>query len=260
MEFSGPSLIDINKTLTFALDIGEEMLKCNAEISRVEDTLARICSLDNVKKIDVFAVKSLMIVTIRDQENNTFSQSRRIYSSSTDLEKLEALNGLSRYICEKRPSEKEVEEKLEEFKNKNFFSRKKNLLGYALSTAGFCIFFGGNINDVIATTIIAIMICYINAYIGDLFMNQIIFTAVSSILMGISAIILVKMGVGTNFDKIIIGDIMILIPGIHFVNSMRDMLSGDLLAGILRLLDVVLITLAIACGFAIAVATLGGII
>ena len=39
-------------------------------------------------------------------------------------------------------------------------------------------------------------------------------------------------------DKIMIGDIMLLIPGIAITNSIRDMLMGDTIAGIMRLIEV----------------------
>ena len=60
-------------------------------------------------------------------------------------------------------------------------------------------------------------------------------------------------------DKIMIGVIMLLIPGVSFGTSLRDMLCGDLMAGALRLLQSLLIAVVIACGFGAAIVLIGGL-
>ena len=52
-------------------------------------------------------------------------------------------------------------------------------------------------------------------------------------------------------DKIIIGNIMLLIPGIALTTSVRDMISGDTVSGMLGLCEALIRALAIAAGFAL---------
>ena len=61
-------------------------------------------------------------------------------------------------------------------------------------------------------------------------------------------------------NKIIIGNIMYLIPGIALTNSLRDMVSGDIMSGLLRLFDAVLVAAAIAAGYILAGQLLGGVL
>ena len=56
-----------------------------------------------------------------------------------------------------------------------------------------------------------------------------------------------------------IGDIMLIIPGLMLINSVREMLCGDIMSGLLRLLESVIISMAIACGFAVAILSAGKI-
>ena len=67
----------------------------------------------------------------------------------------------------------------------------------------------------------------------------------------------VKFGWITSVDKIIIGNIMTLIPGIGLTNALRDLFTGDSIAGLLRSIEAVLTALAIAAGYFL-VAVLGG--
>ncbi|MGL5647806.1 MAG: threonine/serine ThrE exporter family protein [Clostridium sp.] len=247
----------INDILSFALDIGENMLKCNAEINRVEDTVIRICKSYGDVKVDIFAIKTLIIATIRDKDGNSFSENRRVYSSEFNLEKLEELNSISRYICHNKPGKKEIKEKLKEFKFCDFAGRKKNLIGGIIGSTGFCVYFGGGIRDVMAVGIIAIIFFYMNKCGSKFIPNQIVFTTLQSFIIGCLAIVSVKIGIGANIDKIIIGGVMLVIPGMAMVTGFRDMLSGEILAGTFRLVETMLITLGITAGFALAL-YLGG--
>lgn len=65
-------------------------------------------------------------------------------------------------------------------------------------------------------------------------------------------------GLGQNPDKIIIGNIMLLIPGIALTTSLRDMINGDTISGLLGLSEAVLKALAIAIGFAAVLMRMGG--
>ena len=52
-----------------------------------------------------------------------------------------------------------------------------------------------------------------------------------------------------NLDKIMIGDIMLLIPGIAMTNAIRDMLMGDTISGLMRLIESILWAGSLAVGF-----------
>lgn len=54
-----------------------------------------------------------------------------------------------------------------------------------------------------------------------------------------------------HYDKIIIGNIMLLIPGLAFCNGLRDLIVGDTISGGLSLCNALLCALAIALGFVV---------
>lgn len=53
------------------------------------------------------------------------------------------------------------------------------------------------------------------------------------------------------------GTIMLLIPGMSVGNAMKDMMSGDLIAGILEITEALVTALAIVLGFAAALIAFG---
>ena len=50
-----------------------------------------------------------------------------------------------------------------------------------------------------------------------------------------------------------IGDIMLLIPGLTVTSAMRDMIVGDTISGLLRLIESIWWAGALACGFMAAI-------
>ena len=54
-----------------------------------------------------------------------------------------------------------------------------------------------------------------------------------------------------------IGDIMLLIPGLMSTNAIRDVLIGDTLSGIIRLIAALLLAAALALGFMGAIILFG---
>ena len=61
----------------------------------------------------------------------------------------------------------------------------------------------------------------------------------------------------THPDKIMIGTIMLLIPGMSIGSAMKDMMSGNPIAGILQLTEAVIVAFAIVLGFAVAIIIFG---
>ena len=53
--------------LCTALDIGEHLLKNGAEVSRVEDTIERICFAYGAARVEAFAITTLIVASVRMQ-------------------------------------------------------------------------------------------------------------------------------------------------------------------------------------------------
>lgn len=126
-----------------ALDIGEAMLRSGAEILRVEDTIRRICMAYGGGIVDVFTILSLIIVSWKTNTGENITQTRRIYSYVTNLEHLEELNALSRYICTEKPDCCEIGLRAETIMcNDKKGISKSRIAGYLMTASAFAIFLG----------------------------------------------------------------------------------------------------------------------
>ena len=244
-----------------ALDMGETMLRCGAEILRVEDTITRICTTYGGGIVDVFTILSLIILSWKTDEGKNYTLTRRINPHATDLNKLEDLNALSRYICEKKPSCSEVSQKINAIMApEERRVRKSKIAGYVLLASAFAIFFGGTLWDGLAAGIVAVVMYFWDYFFSAHNRNRVVYSLFMSVAAGILCSLAVVVGIGQNVDKVMIGSIMLSIPGINLMNSLRDMMCGDIITGILRLAEALMIAVAIAAGFGIAIMIFGGML
>ena len=246
------------KLLQAILDVAEEMLVCGAEVARVEDSITRMCDAYGCTRTNAFIITSNIQVTTESPEGKILTQIRRIVRNDTNFDRLDYLNDLSRYICANKPSVEELIEKYEEVMNRKPLPIWLEYVGAILAASSFCVFFGGTWFDGLATMILAVVITAVTRFLSKIEENQLAKTFITSLIAGFLAIILVGLGIGDHTDKLMIGGIMLLIPGIALINSVRDMLTGDVVSGLFRLLNALLTAICIAIGFALAIILTGG--
>ena len=244
--------------LTCALDIGEQMLISGAEIGRVEDSLRHICTAYGCTRTDVFTITSSIVVSIEDENRTFYTQSRRITGTRTDLTRLDRLNSLSRMICRTKPDYAQVQQELASILSAKPYPLWLEALGSALIAGTFDVFFGGSWMDGLVAAPLGFALRYCTWLLQKARLNAIFTNVVASFLLCLSSISITRAGIGHDVNMIIIGGIMLLIPGIALTNSLRDMISGDIMSGMLRFFDAVLVAAAIAAGYILAASLLGG--
>jgi uncharacterized membrane protein YjjP (DUF1212 family) len=236
------------------------MLLSGAEIGRVEDSIRLICSAYGCSRTDVFTITSSIVVSIEDSSRRFYTQSRRITGGRTDLTRLDRLNALSRQICRETPDWDFVQSRLDQITSAPTYPMWLQVLASGMIAGAFAVFFGGSLADGAAGCILGALLRLITHLCQQARMNQILVNVFAAFLLSAMAILSVRAGFGNDANKIIIGNIMLLIPGIALTNSLRDMISGDIISGLLRFLDAILVAAAIAAGYILAAHLLGGVL
>lgn len=246
------STAEKTRFIKLVIDISEHMFSCGGEVNRIEETIYRICTAYGVKKTDAFCITSVIIVTTIWDDGEVLTQTRRISQGARNFSKLDMLNGLSRDICSQRLSLDEVEERLEKILKRKYTSKKTACIGSIFASGGFAVFFGGDLVDAFAAAICGVIIFLIDQFVYRSKMNKVVYHVCCSFVTGVVAVVLVKLGIGHSLDKILIGCIMLLIPGINLTAAVEDVLEGDTATGALKLYESTLIACAIALGFALS--------
>jgi uncharacterized membrane protein YjjP (DUF1212 family) len=231
---------------------GKIMLESSAETYRVEDTMNRIARAYGVRDPQSYATPTAINFSVDLAEA---ANMMRIEKRTTDLNKIAEVNDLSRKIAAGQFS---IEEALTELKKldkyKVLYSNTILVLVAAITSGCFTIMFGGSWVDFIPSFLSGGL-----GFLGFLLFDKLveirfISEFVASAIIGIVAVILVAIGFGSELDKIIIGAVMPLVPGLHITNAVRDLLAGHLVAGLSKGVEALLTAFAIGAGVAVVLA------
>lgn len=243
---------NLDSHISLALDIGMKMLVCGAQISRVEDSISRICKALGAVETHVFSVTSGIIVTAFDEKGNSATQLRRIHSGSLDLARLKELNQLSRDICANRVTAEDVPDRLTRIEEEHGRPLWVMALVYALISGSLSIFFGATWLDGLCAACTGTILCLLEHWMKKINLDAVFTVFLVSLLTGLCNAALVKLGLGQHYDAISIGNIMLLIPGIAMTNAVHDMFMDDMLSGVSRFFRSLVIAFLVAFGFTIA--------
>ncbi|MGN0266346.1 MAG: threonine/serine exporter ThrE family protein [Lachnospiraceae bacterium] len=256
--FWTPEAEQYNECLRRILDIGEMMLDAGGEVSRVEDSLERLGVAYGGESVSVFVITTHIMMTVRFPGGIELTQTRAIPNGThMDFTRLEDLNELSRQCCKTPLSPKQLDIRLKELEQ-NTANTVIFYLSGMLSAGVFAVFFGGTVWDGLLAAGFAWIICFMQRKLTGICPNNMIFCLICSLVIGLGIGAISRFVPVLNADKIMIGDIMLLIPGLGITNAVRDVFAGDTISGMLRLVESVLWTGALAAGFMISMGLIGG--
>lgn len=236
--------------LDLATDLAYEVALSGAETYRVEETVRHVLTAYGHTP-EVAALPNYLIVSVLSESGEPITRMRRIGAHGNNFDAVERLNALSRKICAERPSPEKALEMLEQTRaSVQYYSFPMVLLGHFLGAAGFGLLFGCGIADAVYAGLCGMLIAFINRFTGSMNANPLFSTLAASFLMSLAAYGLNAAGLVRNSDTVIIGGMMILVPGLIFTNALRDMIYGDINSGINKVVQVLLIAGAMALGSA----------
>lgn len=242
-----------NKILYMANLAGSILLKNGSETYRVEEAISRICSHYGLLA-EPFATMTCILCSVRNSKGEIVSSVERIRSRTTNLNKIHEINSLIRDIESFSP--KEFSDKLLDIDSEKGRSNRTVLLAYCGGAAFFSVLFGGGINDFIAAGLGGFLLFWLNLFSDKLEINNFFKITMGGALCAFNSYLLFRFGFLSDASISIIGTLMLLVPGMSFTNSIRDLIAGDLVSGISRGTEAAVIGACLALGSAFALHTL----
>ena len=250
---------EMESLVEYTLNIGRKMMECGAEAWRAENTMARILRAYGLEVLDAHALASQTAVTVKNEEGDHYTSTCMVLpdKTGTNLQRLEDINAAARYICDVVPPLTDLPKVLDHSGPRWSWSE---LGGYLLGSGAFAVFFGGNLLDGLAAAAIGFFIYCLEQFRRAHRQHRTIYTLIACFLSGLLARTVAGLDWGLDLDHIVIGTIMIFIPGLALVNGVRELFYSDILTGIYRMTEAVLGAGAIAIGYAAAMMMGGGIL
>ena len=250
---------DLAEVLEVASKAGHILLENGAEISRVEDIMSRISSHFGVDSGNFFVLSNGIFTTGRANkvtksgaQASTYANVEFIPLRGIQLSKVVAVNRLSYDISNGRTNLAEARERLERIASEGQKPAWEQILGSGLGAGGFCAVFGGGWMDCAAALVVGVLLYAFVLGIGNRYMSKIVGGICNAMVATLLCVLCWRLGFGESLANIIIGAIMPLIPGVPFVNGVRDLANSDYIAGFTRLTDAMLGFFCIAVGVSLS--------
>lgn len=231
--------------LEVASEAGHILLENGAEISRVEDTMERISSHYGVHTGHFFVLSNGIFTT---SSSNKYANVEFIPIRGIQLSKVVEVNRLSYRIAADKVSLTQARAELDAIRDEPMKPAWEQIVGSAFGAAGFCAVFGGGFMDCAAAFVVGTLLYLFLLFISSRYLSKIVGGICNSLVATLLCLVSYRLGFGSSLSNIIIGAIMPLIPGVPFVNGVRDLADSDYIAGTTRLTDAMLGFFCIALG------------
>lgn len=245
--------INHEKILNFAVHIGELMLKSGAETYRVEDTITRILEFHNFHSVDTFVIPTGIMVTIEGETFSLATKVVRVKNRSTRLDRVERLNQLSRDYVGKLITIDEGYAILSEIENTSSYHYLTVILWIGISCSFFAIMFNANLLEFILSFFVGLVVGFLQYRLGRKQIINFFVLFICSLFLGFTVMFcqfIFKDAI--EVEPIVIGCIMPLLPGVAFTTAVRDAISDELISGIARGVEAILMAIALAAGIGIS--------
>lgn len=245
--------MDYDSLLELAADLGYGLLESGAEIYRVEESIQRLLLAYGSQAADPFVIPNCIIVSFRTPQGQTLTQVRRMPSHGTDVDLIERYNDLCRRLCREAPPLEEARSALDAVsQNRRQYSIPVLCTAYFLGCAAFTLLFNGTLRDAICGGVCGLAVGLALMAMTRLGTNLFFKSMLGAALSAFMALGATHLCIGEHSEPIIIGALMALVPGIMFTNAIRDVMAGDMVAGITKVADALLTGVSVALGTAFA--------
>ena len=251
--------LTLNKVAELAIETGRIVLESGGETHRVEVMMHNVCAGFGYETNESYVTLTGIFLTIKSDSGEIVTVIKRVETRSVDLNKISTINKLTQDLmksnCKGKNDPKCQPMSYDEFNRRlNVIQTKKQYPGWVKYICGgvtpgfFCLLFGGAWLEFYIAFIMGVVVTIILRYLGKLHLNAFLLNAVgAALIVWIAKMAGLYIGY-MHTDKIIIGGIMLLVPGLSITNAIRDTMAGDLVAGTARTVEAFFISAAIATG------------
>lgn|SRR5574344_453349 len=244
------SQIHSDELQDIAVGAGAIVLENGGETYRAEETVVRIAQSLGAKEANAFVTPTVVIFSYADEIGQKHTFMRRISKRGIDLKKIAQINDLSRRL-EKRgrtSNPKQVKALLQHIERSPVYPKWLVVIMAAFSSACFTLMFGGRPIDAFFAFLIGFLLRIMLILLERVPLNSFIVSLMSGAMISILADMVGLSQLPVNTALVMTGTLMQVVPGLALVNSIRDIIGGDLVSGTARLMDALMIAAGLSIG------------
>lgn len=249
--------IDELETVLYA---GNLLLSSGAEIYRAEETMHRIADAMQIKDMDAYVTNRGIFASGNVPGKGIESRIMSVPDKELNIDKIEAVNELSREVCSNRMDLLYLKTSLQNIANMGEQNVAEKILSYFLGAGCFSYAIGTSFRDSLCAAIIGSLVGFYMICSKYRIKSRVLITIIASVLTAVLSHFCVAIGLGSKLSFIIIGAMMDLVPGVAFVNSVREFSQNNFATGQTLLTSALLTCVSMASGVALVEQLVSGTI
>ncbi|WP_277294423.1 threonine/serine exporter family protein [Streptococcus hyointestinalis] len=236
-------------TLQIVLKAGKILVESGAEVYRVEQTMSYIAKALGMKDFDAYVISNGIMASAVNAQGQQEAAILNVYEQNINLGKIEAVNTLSRQvILNPTPSAKAISKQLDTIDRMRDYNVWYYLLAYFAGAGAFSLALGSSLSDSFAAAITGLFLGLVLHRVGRFVHTGILLTIIGSSAACLSVNLLHLMGIGHYRGLILLGALMMLVPGAIFTSSVREFSQNNFSTGLALLMSSLLVCISISVG------------
>jgi uncharacterized membrane protein YjjP (DUF1212 family) len=247
----------LRDVIDLALWAGQLMLAHGADTARVEETTHRIGTALGAAWLDILVSPNAVVITTTSGEEFR-TKVRRVVSLGVNMAILDAVNDLSHRVESGWKDRAAIRGELARIGvMRHSYPRIVVALAVGAACAGTSRLFGGDVGAFIATFVAAFCAMLVRQTLQRQHFNPLFAIIPTAFTAGAVAAVWVRLNVTATPEAALAASVLLLVPGVHLINAMRDLLMGHIVTGVVRGVTGALISVCIAIGMLLALGALG---
>ena len=242
-EADGGAPDDWARDIRLVCTAAQLVLENGGEVYRVEETAMRMAKGLGLSDVSVAAFPTSIFVDACGR-----TRIRRISRRGNNLTRLAHINDVSRRVERGEMTAAAAEEAMARIAAEHSVRQRTLVIAYALAAASFALMFGGGLMEFAAAFVIGLAVQAVQPLFAGMAMGALLGNFTGGLITAVAAQLSAMPAPGLNVNAAIIGGIMPLLSGLLMTTAVRDTMYGDLVSGVVRAVEALLIAASVALG------------
>jgi len=230
------------------LEIGSMLMSSGASTHRTRLTMERIAKGLGYGIELLITQRALMLTITEKDQQHFFSRLKRISPHGVNFRIVSGISHLSWNVREENWSVAQITEELHRLKSLPHYPRLVVLGLVGLAGAAFCNIFGGGAIEMTVAFVATVAGLFIRQEAMKKKFNPYLCVFFAAFTATLIAGLAEHFQIGKEPDKALATSVLFLVPGIPLINSVTDLMDGNIQNGMVRAMNGLMIAFSIAMG------------
>jgi uncharacterized membrane protein YjjP (DUF1212 family) len=239
---------DINEIGSMLLEVGTLLMSSGATTGRVRNTVNRLSETFGCNSDMLITNRALTLSLTDENSQHFFNSLKRTSPHGVNYKVVSGISRMSWRVVDEHWTLEQIKKELERLTSLPHYPRLLTLSLVSLAGASFCRLFGGGPTEMMVTFLASFVGLFVRQEATKLEFNPYLCVFFASLTASLISGLFRKFGVGDAMEHAFTASVLFLVPGVPLINSFSDLIDGNILNGIVRGINGLIIAFAIALG------------